>query len=71
MPAEAATDIPALLTISLVRKHFVPIGERTLYAWISAGQFPRADIAVGGKSRFWRRETVEAWIASQAEERSR
>jgi predicted DNA-binding transcriptional regulator AlpA len=63
MAAENPTDpIPALLTLKLIRKHFVPAGERTLHRWISSGGFPRPDLAIGGKVRYWRRETVEAWI---------
>ena len=58
---------PALLTLALIRQHYVPAGERTLHRWISSGQFPRADIALGAKTRYWRRETIEAWIAAQAE----
>ncbi len=61
--------IPALLTKNLVRKHYLPIGERTLDRWVSAGQFPRPDLALGGKARFWRKETVEQWINAQAEGR--
>ena len=65
-----ATDrqtVPALLTKSLIRRLYVPAGERTLDRWISSGAFPRPDIAIGGKVRYWRRETVEGWIARQAE----
>ena len=58
--------IPALLTKALIRKHYIPVGERTLDRWISSRQFPRPDIAIGGKVRYWRRETVEAWIEAQA-----
>jgi predicted DNA-binding transcriptional regulator AlpA len=54
--------IPALLTKSLIRCHYVPTGARTLDRWISAGAFPRPDIAIGSKVRYWKRETVEAWI---------
>jgi predicted DNA-binding transcriptional regulator AlpA len=57
---------PALLTLALIRQHYVPAGERTLHRWISSGTFPRPDIAIGGKVRYWRRETVEGWIASQS-----
>ena len=67
--AEAVADrqtIPELLTLALIRKHFVPAGERTLHRWISSGQFPRPDIALGGKVRWWKRTTVENWIATQS-----
>lgn len=67
MTTETATAIPALLTKALIRKHYVPLGERTLNRWISCGQFPRPDICIGGKVRYWKRETVEAWIAAQAQ----
>ena len=58
---------PALLTLALIRRHFVPAGERTLHRWISSGAFPRPDISIGAKVRYWRRETVEQWIAERAE----
>jgi predicted DNA-binding transcriptional regulator AlpA len=64
--AQYPQAIPALLTKSLIRKHYIPAGERTLDRWISSGAFPRADIAIGTKVRFWRRGTVEAWIDAQA-----
>lgn len=57
--------IPALLTKALIRRHYLPAGERTLDRWISSGKFPRPDIAIGGKVRYWRRESVEAWIQAQ------
>jgi predicted DNA-binding transcriptional regulator AlpA len=62
---------PALLTKTLIRKYYVPAGERTLNRWISSGRFPRHDIALGGKVRWWKRETVEAWIKAQAEHAAR
>ncbi len=68
MPAEALAKLsvvsagpPALLTLALIRRHYVPAGERTLHRWISSGQFPRADIALGGKVR-WRRNELVAWM---------
>jgi hypothetical protein len=57
---------PALLTLALIRKFYVPADERTLHRWVSAGQFPRPDISLGKKVRYWRRETVERWIAERA-----
>lgn len=50
---------PALLTLALIRRYFLPLGERTIFRMISAGTFPRADISKGGKLRLWKRETVE------------
>lgn len=58
---------PALLTAALIRKHYLPAGERTLARWISSNVFPRPDICIGAKVRYWRRETVERWIADRAE----
>jgi len=55
-------EIPALLTKALIRKHYIPVGERTLDRWISEGTFPHPDISKGAKVRLWKRETVEAWI---------
>jgi predicted DNA-binding transcriptional regulator AlpA len=66
MNAETPATIPALLTKALIRKHYVPAGERTLDRWISSGTFPRPDIAFGGKVRYWKRQTIEAWIDSQS-----
>lgn len=59
--------LPALLTLAIIHEHLVPVGTRTLFRWISAGKFPKPDIALGGKVRFWKRETVEAWIDQQTE----
>jgi len=60
------TEIPALLTSSLILRHYLPIGTRTFWRWISSRKFPRPDMAIGEKSRFWKRETVENWIAENA-----
>jgi hypothetical protein len=64
--ATIAAPPPALLTKGMIRRFYVPAGERTLDRWISSGQFPRPDISMGGKVRYWKRETVEAWIDAQA-----
>jgi predicted DNA-binding transcriptional regulator AlpA len=65
MPAEI---IPELLNEKLVRAHYLPIGARTLWRWVSCGQFPKPDVAFGGKVRLWRKQTVLAWIAARAAE---
>jgi predicted DNA-binding transcriptional regulator AlpA len=57
---------PALLTLAMIRRYYVPIGSRTLFRLISSGRFPRADIGIGGKLRLWKRETVEEWIAANS-----
>ncbi len=69
MPANPATSPPALVTKALILQFYVPAGARTLSRWISAGQFPRADICIGSKVRMWRRETVEGWIDAQTRAR--
>ena len=56
------TPAPALLTLKLIRQHYVPIAERTFWKWVSTGQFPRPDISIGTKIRYWKRETIEEWI---------
>jgi excisionase family DNA binding protein len=60
--------IPAMLTMKLIRTHYLPVDERTIYRWLSAGEFPKADICKGGKIRLWRRETVETWIEQDGSE---
>ena len=65
-PAADRQAAPALLTKAMIRKHYVPLGKRTFNRWISSGQFPPADIVIGGKVRWWRRGTVETWIERQA-----
>jgi predicted DNA-binding transcriptional regulator AlpA len=58
---------PALLTLALIRKHFVPLASRTLFRMIASGEFPKADISIGRKVRLWRRETIEKWIRERSE----
>jgi predicted DNA-binding transcriptional regulator AlpA len=65
-PHDSERQIPALLTKALIRKLYVPMGERTLDRWIASGLFPRPDIALGGKTRYWKRETVQQWIDSHS-----
>jgi len=52
----------------MIRASYVPLAQRTLFRMIATGVFPPADIRIGGKVRFWRRETVEQWIETQAAE---
>jgi predicted DNA-binding transcriptional regulator AlpA len=61
---------PLLLTLALIRKHYFPVGERTIFRLISSGRFPRADVRMGGKLRLWKRETIETWVAATAENSS-
>jgi hypothetical protein len=59
---------PALLTMKLILKFYLPLDERTLDRWLSAGKFPPADLAQGRKVRLWKRETVESWIENHHEQ---
>jgi len=61
------SEPPALLTLALVRRHYFPVGERTVFRLISSGRFPRADVRMGGKLRLWKRETIENWVLATAE----
>ena len=58
--------LPALLTLKMILSDILPVAVRTANRWIASGQFPAADVEIGGKARFWRRETVENWIAEEA-----
>lgn len=60
------SPVPALMTLSMIRRHYLPLGTRTLFRMISCGTFPKADVGIGGKVRLWKRETVEAWIAAKS-----
>ena len=64
--AAPAGPIPALLTLELIRRLFLPLSRRHLQRMLSAGEFPRADVAMGQRIRLWRRETVEQWIDDNA-----
>jgi predicted DNA-binding transcriptional regulator AlpA len=66
--AREAATIPALLSMKLICDHFIPVDERTIYRWLSAGEFPKADICKGGKIRLWKRETIETWIEQNGSE---
>jgi predicted DNA-binding transcriptional regulator AlpA len=66
-PSHTTDNPPALLTLAMIRRYYLPLGSRTVFRMISSGQFPKADISIGGKVRLWKRETVEAWIASNTE----
>lgn len=41
------------------------ISERTLRKLISSGRFPRPDVRLSAKLRFWKRETILEWIEHQ------
>ena len=53
---------PLLLDLAEISR-LLAVGERTIWRWISTGDFPGPDVALGRKFRRWRRETVQQWIA--------
>jgi predicted DNA-binding transcriptional regulator AlpA len=59
------TEEPLLMPMPAVSR-LVGIGARTLWRWISAGQFPDADVKIGAKVRRWRRDTILNWIEEQS-----
>jgi predicted DNA-binding transcriptional regulator AlpA len=63
--ARQLSDPPALLTLAMIRRYYLPLGSRTVFRMISSGQFPKADIGIGGKVRLWKRQTIEQWIATR------
>jgi hypothetical protein len=67
-PTPAAPPLPELLTQKLILSRVLPIGARTFGRWLSSGTFPPADLAIGGKTRLWKRATVLGWVDAQAQE---
>ena len=63
--------LPDLVDLATIRARLVPLGARTLRRMVSAGNFPRADVSIGGKIRLWRSATVREWIDQQAQEVAR
>jgi predicted DNA-binding transcriptional regulator AlpA len=57
---------PALLTLAMIRQHYLPLAPRTLFRMISSGKFPKAEVVIGGKIRLWKRETVTSWVATNS-----
>jgi predicted DNA-binding transcriptional regulator AlpA len=60
-------ELPELLTKPMILKQFLPCGHRTLFRWMASGVFPKPDISIGGKVRYWRKSTILAWIDSMSE----
>ena len=59
-PAEAVLLKPATVARRL------EIGLRTLWRWVSTGEFPPPDLRRGPKIVRWRSSTVDAWIEANA-----
>lgn len=63
LPAPTATLPPPLMTLNDVADH-LQVTARTVQRRVAAGEFP-APILVGPTCPRWRREDLDAWIASQ------
>jgi predicted DNA-binding transcriptional regulator AlpA len=59
------TEQPVLLKPATVARR-LEIGQRTLWRWVSTGQFPQPDFRMGSKVVRWKAETLEAWIEKSA-----
>lgn len=42
----------------------IPVALSTLYLWMQQGKFPRP-VKLGDNAAAWRRDEIEAWIASR------
>ena len=58
-PSNAKSKID-LMSIAEISKA-LGIGIRTLWRWVSSGQFPKPDLSIG-RVRRWKVETIQAWI---------
>ncbi len=58
-------DGPILIDVGEVAR-LLSVGQRSLWRWISTGDFPPPDVALGRKFRRWRRETVLRWISDHS-----
>lgn len=66
LPTPTVCGPPALLTMALILKLYLPVKPRTFWRWIASEKFPPPDLSIGAKVPMWRRETVENWIALNA-----
>jgi predicted DNA-binding transcriptional regulator AlpA len=60
-------DPPPLLLPAREAARLCAVSERTWRSWDSAGQIPRAVLV--GRSKFWRRRELEAWIGEGCPDR--
>src|SRR5712671_1378208 len=66
-PATIASNSPDdLLTSTGVKAAIGGVSEMTLWRWSKTFGFPLPDLIVA-RRKFWRRSTVQAWIAAQVE----
>jgi predicted DNA-binding transcriptional regulator AlpA len=61
----ASSNPDDLLTTTVVRAALGNICDMTLWRWTRDLAFPAPDLVIS-RRKFWRRSTVQAWIAKQA-----
>jgi predicted DNA-binding transcriptional regulator AlpA len=64
--ARAPPAADDLLTSGRVKAALGGVSEMTLWRWSRQRDFPLPDLIVA-RRKFWRRSTVQAWIAAQVE----
>jgi predicted DNA-binding transcriptional regulator AlpA len=63
-PAVALGQPDDLLTSAGLRAICGGISDMTLWRWTHQRDFPKPDVVIN-RRKFWRRSTVQAWIAEQ------
>jgi predicted DNA-binding transcriptional regulator AlpA len=58
--SEAAPPATLLKPATVAKR--LEIGQRTLWRWVSTGEFPPPDFRRGAKIVRWRADTVATWI---------
>ena len=64
-PARRVVE-PRVLRIADLEE-MLRVSKRTIYYWITRGEFPRSDVELGSQLRAWRTETVAAWLESRTD----
>ena len=64
---DIGVNLPELCGTKVIQRNVLggEVSERTLRKLISCGRFPKPDVRLSAKLRFWRRDTVLSWIAQQ------
>lgn len=59
--------LPELCGTKVIQQHVLggEVSDRTLRKLIACGRFPKPDVRLSAKLRFWRRDTVLSWIEEQ------
>lgn len=64
-PGPDREPIPELLTVNLIQRYYLRQSSRTIWRMIATCRFPKPEMSFGEKQRFWRRSTIETWIAAE------